>query len=141
MTHAISIPGVSVVWLVSLILLYPPYTATAEKIWGKRLFDHYNGHTVLDGDTQSHPSSKFPRLRGGIPALIHQSWKDENIPPIFQNWPDSWRTHHSEWQYHLWTDEDNRALIQYKYPWFFKTYDALQGVMQADFARLFYMHR
>ena len=45
-------------------------------------------------------------------------------------------------QCRLWTDEDNRALVQHHYPWFLATYDAMsRNVSRADAARYLYMHR
>jgi hypothetical protein len=42
----------------------------------------------------------------------------------------------------LWTDDDNRALVQHHYPWFLATYDAMAlNVSRADAARYLYMHK
>jgi len=73
--------------------------------------------------------------------LIHQSWKDENVPKQFLNWQQQWKDLHPRWHYHLWTDEDNRELVKKHYPWFLSTYDAFpMGVMRADSVRYMYMH-
>ena len=82
-----------------------------------------------------------PTLPGGIPKLIHQSWKTPAVPPAFARWRASWARHHPTWTVTLWTDADNRALVLNEYPWFLDTYDALpKPVMRADAARLLYMH-
>ncbi len=78
-----------------------------------------------------------------IPAIIHQSWKDTEIPEESYPhlWQQSWRENHPDWQYNLWTDDDNRGLIASKYPEFLDFYDNLDmGVKKADFSRFFYMH-
>lgn len=86
-----------------------------------------------------HPARHLP---GGIPRHIHQSWKDKHVPEFFHNWPWTWKHYHPHWTYTLWTDEDNRRLVEHHYPWFLKTYDSLpKPVMKADAARYLYMHR
>ncbi len=132
--------------LLLLLLFYPFFVATNKIVHHKESSGMAHTHEHLRCSLhRSDTVIKLPQppiLPGGIPGLIHQSWKNETIPATFHDWPSTWRTHHSEWHYHLWTDEDNRALIQHSYPWFLKTYDALpSGVMRADASRLFYMHR
>lgn len=76
----------------------------------------------------------------GIPKIIHQSWKDESVPHKYQDWQSSWQLNHPDWEYRLWTDADNRALIQSDYPWFLDIYDSLpRSIMKADVIRYFYM--
>lgn len=40
--------------------------------------------------------------------IIHQSWKDANVPKDYHAWQQSWRDLHPDWKYILWTDEMNR---------------------------------
>lgn len=78
-----------------------------------------------------------------IPTIIHQSWKDTRIPDDSypHHWQQSWRQIHPDWQYILWTDDDNRELVRSKYPRFLDFYDNLDmGIKKADFCRFFYMH-
>ena len=77
-----------------------------------------------------------------IPHTIHQSWKSEIIPERFRSYVRSWRELHPNWEYRLWTDEDNRELIRQHYDWLLPTYDTYPyGIQRADMARLLYMHR
>lgn len=103
---------------------------------------HANAHAL---DVDIHFDKRLAAaqtLPGGIPCLIHQTWKDEDVPDKFGQWPWSWKLHNPAWVYTLWTDANNRRLIEQHYEWFLETYDALQHpVMKSDAARLFYMHR
>ena len=36
---------------------------------------------------------------GGIPRLIHQSWKNESLPYKFLEWSNSFRLRHPEWKW------------------------------------------
>ncbi|TQE30197.1 glycosyltransferase [Streptomyces ipomoeae] len=73
-----------------------------------------------------------------IPPLIHQTWKDADLPPAWQDWAESWRLHHPDWGYRLWTDADNRAFLQEHYPWFLPVYDGYpEAIMRADAIRYF----
>ncbi|KAI9199485.1 nucleotide-diphospho-sugar transferase, partial [Polychytrium aggregatum] len=85
--------------------------------------------------------SKSPRTKV-IPHIIHQSWKNQTLPKKFARWADSWKQHHPDWIYILWTDEMNRDLVQREFPWFLSTYDALpHNINRADAARYLYMYQ
>ncbi|CAG7849594.1 SubName: Full=Uncharacterized protein {ECO:0000313/EMBL:CCA69343.1} [Serendipita indica DSM 11827] len=76
--------------------------------------------------------------------LIHQSWKTrDNLPEHFQRWSDDWRRIHGQnWTYVLWSDEDNRALVETYYPSYLSVYDSLpKPIYRADMVRNMYMHR
>src|SRR5437588_6601436 len=78
-----------------------------------------------------------------IPAIIHQSWKDENIPhDVYPaSWIDSWTVAHPSWQRMFWTDEDNERLVRDRYPAFYEFYVGLKpNIKKAGFARYLYMH-
>ncbi|MFE0451736.1 glycosyltransferase [Streptomyces sp. NPDC058914] len=78
------------------------------------------------------------RTQEKIPALIHQTWKDADVPAHWKEWADSWRRHHPGWGYRLWTDADNRAFLQEHYPWFLPVYDGYaDSIMRADAIRYF----
>ncbi|MCA9778389.1 MAG: hypothetical protein KC800_16795 [Candidatus Eremiobacteraeota bacterium] len=40
----------------------------------------------------------------GIPKILHQIWLGPRPAP--RKWMDSWRQHHPDWEYHLWTEEN-----------------------------------
>ncbi|KAL0489084.1 inositol phosphoceramide mannosyltransferase [Acrasis kona] len=87
-------------------------------------------------------SKTISKAIGGVPKVIHQSWKNKEIPYLFKQWQNTWLSTHKDWEYVLWTDEDNRELVKQHYPWFLRTYDSYaKGVMRADSARCLYMHR
>ena len=78
-----------------------------------------------------------------IPRIIHQSWKDENIPfDVYQRcWVESWAAMHPGWQRMFWTDADNLELVRVHYPQFHDFYRELTPpIKQADFARFLYLH-
>jgi mannosyltransferase OCH1-like enzyme len=53
-----------------------------------------------------------------IPRVIHQSWKNNKLPPKFKMWQKSWLKHNPGWHYKLWTDDDNYQLMITHFPWF-----------------------
>lgn len=80
-------------------------------------------------------------VNGSIPKIIHQSWKSEELPDRFLQWSDTWRMHHPDWEWVLWTNEDNRALVELHFPWFKKAYEDLgYEILRADTARNMYMY-
>lgn len=75
-----------------------------------------------------------------VSRIIHQSWEGHNIPKKWATWSDSWRVKHPDWEWVLWTNEDNRALVEARAPWLLETYDALPGeIRRADVVRNLYM--
>ena len=46
-----------------------------------------------------------------IPRIIHQSWKVEQVPDRWLAFQQSWREHHPDYEYRLWTDDANRAFV------------------------------
>jgi hypothetical protein len=76
-----------------------------------------------------------------VPKLIHQSWADEHLPAKFERWSETCRAKNKDWEYVLWTDDDNMALVETHFPWFLETYKNLPGVInQADVVRNMYMY-
>ena len=76
-----------------------------------------------------------------IPRILHQTWKEARIPEHFQAWHESWRHHHPDWTFKLWTDEACRALVAEHYAWFLPIYDGYaEPIMRADAARCFVLH-
>jgi len=47
-----------------------------------------------------------------IPLIIHQTWKDLNIPEHYKPLVKTWKENHPGWEYILWTDKMNRDFIE-----------------------------
>jgi hypothetical protein len=71
---------------------------------------------------------------GGIPKVIHQTWRTKDVPPVFRReWAESWRRLNPAWEYVFWTDEDIFAFIRDRFPEFipvFESYD--QAIKRVD---------
>ncbi len=73
-----------------------------------------------------------------IPRIIHQTWKTAELPADLAALQATWQALHPHWQYRLWTDSDNRALIAEHEPWFLPIYDGYQQpICRVDAARYF----
>lgn len=80
-------------------------------------------------------------LLGGVPKLLHQSWKSTELPAKFKKWSDTCRRQHPDWEWVLWTDEDNLQLVRQYFPWLEDTFLSLPGnIYRADLARNLYMY-
>ena len=76
-----------------------------------------------------------------IPKLFHQSWINGTLPAKFEEWSHSCRAANADWEWVLWTDEDNLKLVERFAPWFLKAYKDLRTeIYRADVARNVYMH-
>jgi mannosyltransferase OCH1-like enzyme len=80
---------------------------------------------------------------GDFTRIIHQSWKDENLPyhVYKKEWIDSWLRYNPDWEYRLWTDEDNNALVGNHFEWFLPTFEKYSNIQKADAARYFYLYK
>lgn len=73
-----------------------------------------------------------------IPQLIHQTWKNTEIPISLRKFQQSWKNCHPDWEYRLWTDEDNRQFLATNYPWFLDIYDGYtENICRVDAVRYF----
>jgi mannosyltransferase OCH1-like enzyme len=78
-----------------------------------------------------------------IPRVIHQTWRDADLPPPFAQLAASWRRHHPQWQWRLWTDADNRAFVAGHFPAMMALYDSYPNPIQrVDMVRylILYVH-
>jgi len=81
-----------------------------------------------------------------LPKIIHQTWKTTQLPANFASWSHHCREIHSdssndEWQYLLWTDDDNRRFLALHYPWFLETYDNYDvHIKRVDAIRYFLLY-
>ncbi|KAG6031840.1 hypothetical protein E4U41_007413 [Claviceps citrina] len=81
------------------------------------------------------------RTKTVVPKIFHQSWKSLELPAKFQQWSLSCRRKHPDWEWVVWTDEDNLRLVRQHFPWFEDVYNGLPGVIyRADMARHLYMY-
>lgn len=77
-----------------------------------------------------------------IPRKIHQTWKSREIPKEHIPWSQSCRDMYPDWEYTLWTDNDNLELIRTHYSWFLETYESYDdNIKRVDAARYFILHR
>jgi mannosyltransferase OCH1-like enzyme len=71
-----------------------------------------------------------------IPRIIHQTWKDHDVPEQFRAAQASWRALHPEWEYRFWTDGDLRALVRERAPEIASLYDHYPyAIQRVDAAR------
>jgi inositol phosphorylceramide mannosyltransferase catalytic subunit len=76
-----------------------------------------------------------------VPRIIHQSWADDQLPAKFAKWSQTCQVQNTDWEYVLWTDEDNLALVEKHFPWFLETYNNMPGpINRADVVRNMYMY-
>lgn len=82
-----------------------------------------------------------PAPRPGIPRIIHQTWKDAEVPAQWRPYQESWRARHPGWEHRLWTDADLHAFIREHYGWFLPIYEGYADpIMRADAARYFLLY-
>lgn len=71
-----------------------------------------------------------------IPKIIHQTWKDAELPPKFSKLAETWKTLLPDWEYVLWTDEMNRDFVAKHFPHFLEKYDQYpKNIQRADAIR------
>lgn len=77
-----------------------------------------------------------------IPKIIHQTWKTTDIPAEYKQWVNSWKKYNPDYQYRLWTDDDNRNLIKEYFPDHLHFYDSLPlKIHRIDVIRYFILFK
>lgn len=76
-----------------------------------------------------------------FPKIIHQTWKNKDIPEKWKESSTQWQALHPGWRYHYTTDEDNRSFVQQEFPQYLDTYDKLPyPIQRADMIRYMYLY-
>ncbi|KAK9234257.1 nucleotide-diphospho-sugar transferase [Lipomyces kononenkoae] len=100
--------------------------------------NHRKASQLAASDLLAGPLAKN---HGVMPKLIHQSWSTPDLPKKFEAWSTSCREQNPDWEWVLWTDEDNLNLVKKYFPWFLEYYQKLPGeIYRADLVRNIYMY-
>lgn len=76
-----------------------------------------------------------------IPPILHQTWKNEDIPERFRTWTGSWSRHNPGWTRMFWTDRTLVEFVGEHYPDFLPTFCRYtKGVLRADAGRYLLLH-
>ena len=77
-----------------------------------------------------------------VPKIVHQTWKSQVIPSPYREWRQECIDLNPDWEFKIWTDDDNRELVKLHYPSFLSTYDAYDlNIKRIDSARYMMLHR
>jgi hypothetical protein len=71
-----------------------------------------------------------------IPCVLHQTWRDTEVPAELARQAESWRCQHPGWAYRFWTDADLARFVAERFPEWreaFEQYPA--AIMRVDLAR------
>lgn len=73
-----------------------------------------------------------------IPKIIHQTWKNNEIPEKWKKSKEMWIKLHPDWKYILWTDKMIRNYLKRKYPSYLELHDSYKyPIQRADMIRYF----
>ncbi len=77
-----------------------------------------------------------------IPQIIHQTWKDHNLPEYLQPLADSWKNKNTDWEYRLWTDELMYKFVLEHFPALMELYQSYpEQIYRADLFRLIVLYK
>ena len=77
-----------------------------------------------------------------IPRIIHQTWKNKEVPAQWQKYQEKVKELHPGWHYILWTDDDNSAFVKKEFPEFYPVFEAFpKSIMRADVIRYLIMYK
>ncbi|XP_060592912.1 uncharacterized protein LOC132747527 [Ruditapes philippinarum] len=72
-----------------------------------------------------------------IPRIIHQTWKDTEIPRKLTGWVKSWNEKNPDYKYWLWTDASARKLIADRHPHLLDTFDNYHEGIRRECSKIF----
>ena len=80
-------------------------------------------------------------LEKSIPRVIHQTWKNHEVPSQFLRFQRSWPAYNPQWEYRFWTDATARQFVADHVPWFLARYDAYPfPIQRVDAVRYIWMY-
>jgi glycosyltransferase involved in cell wall biosynthesis len=80
--------------------------------------------------------------QAALPRVIHQTWRDADLPPAFAHLAQTWRALNPGWAWRLWTDADNRDFVAQEYPGLLTFYDAYPfPIQRVDMVRYLILQR
>ena len=131
--------GVGAVLL--LVTVAPPITPTAVAVVPRRPRVTAAG-AALNSPTAPPPSKpQAPAARGhGIPRIVHQTWKSHNLYPAQAQWRENCRRLNPGWEFRLYDDDENLALVREHFPELEETYMSYpKNINRIDAVRLLYL--
>ena len=76
-----------------------------------------------------------------IPKIIHQMWKDNNVPEHWLESPKEWKRLFPDFAHMFWTDVTMREFMVQHYNWFLPIYDGYKyPIQRSDSFRCFMLH-
>ncbi|NNM67399.1 MAG: hypothetical protein HKM06_05265, partial [Spirochaetales bacterium] len=76
-----------------------------------------------------------------IPAMIHQTSKTKRIPQMWARLQKKVRQAYPDWEYRLWTDQENLELVRKSFKDWEEVYLSMpKGIMRVDMIRYMYMY-
>ncbi|PGH03134.1 hypothetical protein AJ80_08729 [Polytolypa hystricis UAMH7299] len=102
------------------------------------LFEDASADAISNLELPAPNSSSIIGMDQHIPKIIHQTYKNESIPAIWQGAQQSCIDLHPDYEYKLWTDDKSRDFIAKEYPWFLNTFENYEfPIQRADAIRYF----
>ena len=100
-------------------------------------------HTGRDGITSSskffEQSKDYKKIC--VPKIIHQMWKNKNIPKHLMTMQQSVIEKHKDYEYMFWTDDCLEKFIKVNYPEMYDFYNNFEyKIQQLDFIRLLILY-
>ena len=85
-----------------------------------------------------------PRPRGrrasGIQRIIHQTWKSHTLYPAQAQWQENCRRLNPGWEFRLYDDDENAALVRDHFPELAETFASYpKNINRIDAVRLLYL--
>ena len=99
-----------------------------------------NSGSVSSSISFSSESDEQPNVK--IPKIIFQTWIDNDIPDKWKCSPESIKRVMPDWEYILFTDEDNRNFVKKHFPDFLPYYDNFpHNIQKADAIRYMWLYK
>ena len=77
-----------------------------------------------------------------IPKIIHQTWKNKNIPEEWKNAVESCKKMNKNYKYILWTDETMEKWVKKEYPDFYTKYKSYKyNIQRCDAFRYLVLYK
>lgn len=77
----------------------------------------------------------------GIPLILHQTWRDDALPPKFARWRQAWLALHPDWEHRFYDDHDIRRIVRDRAPRLVPAFERLpRPIQRIDLFRYLIVH-
>ena len=97
--------------------------------------------SYINWDTNEWKKEKNTNNALGVPKIIHQTWKTDDIPSHYKPLVESWKNKYPDYKYNLWSDQKLEEYVKKHWSWYLPVWEKLVPfIKKVDTVRYMWMY-